>query len=143
MASIKLDSNPVDLCGSNSFFCSQCYLRNQKIRRLVCVFDRFKPSLCKLACERRRISGCRDSLRRKIVLLLGYADVIFRRRESRQPEIRLRSQASANRFSVLSTGSPVLTGNWGRIQTCNPYMQSPSVGYLILLVGHQRQYNYV
>ena len=30
----------------------------------------------------------------EIVLPLGYADVIFRRRESRQPEIRLRSQAS-------------------------------------------------
>ena len=29
----------------------------------------------------------------EIVLPLGYADVIFRRRESRQPEIRLRSQA--------------------------------------------------
>ena len=29
----------------------------------------------------------------EIVLRLGYADVIFRRRESRQPEIRLRSQA--------------------------------------------------
>ena len=28
----------------------------------------------------------------EIVLPLGYADVIFRRRESRQPEIRLRSQ---------------------------------------------------
>ena len=30
----------------------------------------------------------------EIVLPLGYADVIFRRRESRQPEIRLRSQAT-------------------------------------------------
>ena len=30
----------------------------------------------------------------EIVLPLGYADVIFRRRESRQPEIRLRSQAN-------------------------------------------------
>ena len=32
----------------------------------------------------------------EIVLPLGYADVIFRRRESRQPEIRLRSQANQN-----------------------------------------------
>ena len=39
-----------------------------------------------LACERKRISGCRDSLRRKRENL--------RRRESRQPEIRLRSQAT-------------------------------------------------
>ena len=31
----------------------------------------------------------------KIVLRLGYADVIFRRRESRQPEIRLRLQATS------------------------------------------------
>ena len=31
----------------------------------------------------------------EIVLPLGYADVIFRRRESRQPEIRLRSQATS------------------------------------------------
>ena len=50
--------------------------------------------------------------------------------------------ACANKFSVLSIGWPVLTGNWGRIQTCNPDMQSPSVEYLILLVGHQKQYTY-
>ena len=31
----------------------------------------------------------------EIVLPLGYADVIFRRRESRQPEIRLRSQTKS------------------------------------------------
>ena len=37
----------------------------------------------------------------EIVLPLGYADVIFRRRESRQPEIRLRSQAIDNIVIVI------------------------------------------
>ena len=45
-----------------------------------------------LACERRRISGCRDSRR------------IFRRRESRQPEIRLRSQAISNFTPARNNG---------------------------------------
>ena len=38
----------------------------------------------------------------EIVLPLGYADVIFRRRESRQPEIRLRSQATPDRSKMIS-----------------------------------------
>ena len=44
----------------------------------------------------------------EIVLPLGYADVIFRRRESRQSEIRLRSQA---RSSVADMSSHLVTNN--------------------------------
>ena len=45
----------------------------------------------------------------EIVLPLGYADVIFRRRESRQPEIRLRSQAITHTDKALvSKGTVVL-----------------------------------
>ena len=44
---------------------------------------------CNLIGKRENKSGYVT----EIVLPLGYADVIFRRRESRQPEIRLRSQA--------------------------------------------------
>ena len=44
----------------------------------------------------------RSSYVMEIVLRLGYADVIFRRRESRQPEIRLRSQGSFQPVAAFS-----------------------------------------
>ena len=47
----------------------------------------------------------------EIVLPLGYADVIFRRRESRQPEIRLRSQASHIPAALASYGRKLIVGS--------------------------------
>ena len=47
----------------------------------------------------------------EIVLPLGYADVIFRRRESRQPEIRLRSQATPSLYLIKDFFQPRLSEN--------------------------------
>ena len=58
----------------------------------------------------------------EIVLRLGYADVIFRPRESRQPEIRLRSQATkmlTKLFSFSNSGIEVRADGWDQVKLPN------------------------
>ena len=93
----------------------------------------------------------------EILLRLGYADVIFRWRESRQLEIRLRSQASS-RFEVFIGDrrhlySPGGSGeldqsnleDWERAKTVHDVPDSPNLSFHMsgMIADHRRNLGHV